>query len=96
MNGYLIEFESNPWSSEKIFHINKFAEPESDIIKDLLRKKYKMVKKFSWKYMCKHTYFVLDCGVILDISYANDTEWRLINDDMSEYKFKFDLNPFND
>jgi hypothetical protein len=80
-----------------VFHIDLRASGnEEQIVNALKEKKY--VHKLIWKfkYMGKHDYFYLDCGIVLDISYANKTLRTLLNSDLSEYKFEFNLNPFSD
>ena len=93
---YLIEknFEK---SFGDVFHIDLRASSKAEQIVNALKEK-KYVHKVIWKfkYMGKHDYFYLDCGIVLSISYANGTLRTLLNSDLSECKFVFNLNPYND
>lgn len=100
MKKYLIEneeFINRNIGNIKIFHVDcRIQNYAKEIVKDLKEKNYKHKRKFSFAYMCKHDYFYLDCGIILSISYASNTLFKLQNKNLEKYKFQFDLNPFND
>ena len=81
------------------------------IIENLINKKYKHINKFKLKYLGRHDYLYLSCNICLDISYANNTLdillamtdypdlQKLQNISLmpgSNYKFEFNLNPYND
>lgn len=79
------------------FHIDLRASGNAEqIVNALKEKKYVHKEKWTFKYMGKHDYFYLDCGIVLSISYANRTLSTLLNSDLSKYKFIFNLDPYGD
>ena len=88
---YLIEKEND------IFHIDVRAKDFAEqIVKDIKDKNYTHKRKFSFYYMHKNDYFYLNCGKVLDISYVGETLRSLLEKNLDQFKFKFDLNPWAD
>jgi hypothetical protein len=90
---YLIEVDNY----FKQIHVDyRLEDKDEKIINDLKEKNYEHERRFSWKYMGKHDYFYLDCGIELSISYANGTLSTLKRGSLDNYEFRFDLNPNGD